>query len=188
MHSIAASYSFILPPNDPASGVSVLTINASGEVALGESAAISNLPTFNTGGPKHTALVEWHSARALDYNVSAGSATLTGAGALTDAAIYTTDFYVKAPGVGRRLVTVAARVLVPAGATCKVEVFRVVDGTATEVGTEGNDSGSPGVQTVTWTGTETTVATYVYFVKVTFGGVPLANCIIDGLGIGHDYV
>lgn len=194
--SIAASYNFLLPDNDPAAGVSVLTINSSGKLQLGESAAITNLPSF-TGGPKHDDHTEWYSAASLARYVVVGNAALNEDDATDEhgeidagAAISTLDYFLPSPPVGRRVKSVSVRhVKTGSGTeTLTVTLYSIADGVSTSLASA-TSTAEGAYTTVTATATSTVAAATRYKVRVAYtttGAYTMSKTA--AIGITYDYV
>lgn len=161
--SIAASYSFTLPPNDPAAGVSLLTLNSTGDVQLAESAPVTNafsvgaVATFTADPVLSGATKIKHGNRTLslpahvDHGASVADAiygvTATGGGGIFRRRI-------AALRVGERIVSVTARVNKPGtGATAMVLKYTDSSGVAQTVAGAGGTSTASGVQSITYTPT-----------------------------------
>lgn len=188
--SIAADQAYALPPADPASGVSVLVINSSGNILLAENAAITN--QFTMEPHKHTTEVEQvFGPTETDWWVTTGSAARNTTSAyVTATAPFTAEFLLPKIPVGRRLKSVKVRLLQSAASTATVTVYSITDGGApSSIGTANTATAGSAV-TVTCSVTADTVTfgkIYKVRVAMTGGGSPLTYTVYS-LSLSYDYV
>lgn len=189
--SIAADQAYALPPADPASGVSVLVINSSGNILLAENASPTNV--FTTVLPKHGDLEEVFAPSTLYWAKTTGSGspgTNSSTHIITDATnTYTIRVDVPPVPIGRRLKNVSVYVTNPTGSTCTVTVYPVTIGSVgASIGTA--NTSSVGNVLVSCNVTANTAAAdkfYVFDVAFT-GGAAVQTRAVLSVTRTYDYV
>ena len=176
---IAADQAYVLPPADPASGVSVLTINSSGQILLAENSAPTNV--YTSVLPYHGDLEVAFAPSSTDWWSIVGTpARSTATGVITSTADHTTRIACPPVPVGRRLKGMKATVANPgAGTTCTLNVYPVTLGSAgASIGT--GSTGSAGNIEVAVSTTATTVTDEKhFFLEIAFsGGAAAARSIL----------
>lgn len=164
--SIAATYDFILPANDPASGVSVLVMDNAGQVGFADLVA----PTNDAR----------HGAVELAVNLTAQYVDSTGTPAFDATSlfwggnavnVFMVEFVLPPIPVGRRLTGAKMRIDQGAASTATMTVYKVSDGGAPSSLGSANTSLVGAPQTVTLSGlTETIAFTECFKVRVAFTG------------------
>lgn len=183
--TIAATYDLDLPAAPPAAGVSVLTINSSGQMARGEDAAVTNVFTAEV---KHGDVTITYPAVGLELvNVSNFSNAPGTLGAVTaTAATGRARLLLPMPPVGRRLKTVTVGISNVAGSTCTVTCYRSTGVAETALGN--NNTVTVGTTTVAVTATHTVAANQFLTVDVNFTGGAAGNVAILSVAVTYDYV
>lgn len=187
--TISASYGLQLPPATPAAGNSLLALNNAGDMALAESAAITNQPTIN-GGVKHDNHTVWYPPGHFFNSTNGGSFTQDGTtGKFTDANVFGRHFFFQVP-LNRRLTAFAARFLQSAGSTVTILLNRIDDGVVTNIPVAGNTSvlvGSAQTVTATVNTPAASTAGRIYRASVTFSGGGVGTYDIYALAPIYDY-
>jgi len=186
--SMAANQAYVLPPADPASGVSVLVMNSSGQILLAENSSPSNV--FTTVLPKHADLEYSFAPTSNDWWVTTGSASRnTTSGKITHTDPFTVEFPLPELPVGRRLKSVKVRCLQSAASTATVTVYSITDGGAPASIGSGNSAVAGSTITVTASVTPDTVAFgKIYKCRVAFtGGGAGLTYEIYAVSLTYDY-
>jgi hypothetical protein len=201
-HATQSAFDLFLPQNDPASGTSVMTLDSAGQMGLAESGSAVTQFSVAAQDLKHTTRVQWYHGGTASLAVDDGADWLVDAGGNTDTEI-TADLFrypraaAKAatesvarvfpmPEVGKRLVSVAVKVVNPAGSTCTVSCYRVTTTTATLMASD-NTAGT-GTVTVTVALNHTVATDQGLLVRVGWVGGTGNTSALYAVAITYDYV